>query len=52
MLLFTEDRYIASVFFQNLIYGFGDTPMPSHLKSRFCQAAFADPIENGGLYST
>jgi len=32
------------------MYSFGDSPLPSHLKSRFCQAAVADPIKNGGLY--
>jgi len=52
MLLFAENRFIASAFFQNLIYAFGDSPMPSHLKSHFCQVAVADPIKNGGLYST
>jgi len=45
MLLFAENRFIASAFFQNLIYAFGDSPMPSHLKSHFCQVAVADPIK-------
>jgi len=45
MLLFAENRFIASAFFQNLIYGFRDYPLPSHLKSRFCQQAVADPIK-------
>jgi len=37
-------------FLQNLIYGLGDFPWPSHLKSRLYQAAVADPTKNGGLY--
>jgi len=37
-------------FSQNFIYGFGDYPLRSHLKSRFCQAAVADPLQNGGPY--
>jgi len=28
---------------QNFIYGFEDSPLQCHLKSRFCQAAIADP---------
>jgi len=37
-------------FSQNFIYGFGDSLLRSHLMSRFCQAAVADPLKNGGLY--
>jgi len=50
MLLFAENRFIASAFFSKLTYGFGDSPLRSHLKSPFCQAAVADPLKNGGPY--
>jgi len=50
MFLFAENRFIASAFSQNVIYGFGDSPLRSHLKSRFRQVAVADPIKNGGPY--
>jgi len=45
MLLFAKNRFIASAFFQNLICGFGDYPLPIHLMSRFDQDAVADPIK-------
>jgi len=37
-------------FSQNFIYGCGDSPLRSHLKSRLCQAAIADPVKNGSPY--
>jgi len=42
MLLFAENRFITSAFFSKLIYAFGDSPLQSHLKSPFCQAAVVD----------
>jgi len=33
---------------QNFIYGFGNFPLRSHLKSRSYQTAIADPIKNDG----
>jgi len=50
MLLFAEDRFIAPAFFSKPHHQIWDSPLPSHLKSRFCQAAVADPIKNGGFY--
>jgi len=40
--------FTASAFFQTFIYGFRDSPLCSHLKNLFCQAAVADPTKNGG----
>jgi len=36
MLLFPDNSFIASAFF-SVIYGFGDSPLRSHLKSRFAR---------------
>jgi len=49
MLLFAKNRFIVSTFFQNLIHDFGDSPLPSHLKSRFCWEAVADSIKRQSL---
>jgi len=48
MLLFVENSFTASTFPQNVIYGFENSPLWSHLKSRLCQVAVADPIKIDG----
>jgi len=50
MLLFPENSFIASIFFSKVHLRLWGFHFESHLKSRFCQAAVADPIKYDGPF--
>jgi len=50
VLLFVENRFIASAFFSKLHLPLCDALCEVILKNRFCQTAIADPIKNRGPF--